>query len=298
MFRFSMKLQTQQTQQQQTQQTQPQNRHHLVIEQAQDTLIVKHMAGFFSCCSVKLHAIVEFANAHNSFPKHIDGMHLFTMYKLPEHVNQADITRVFFEHPHESPNPVAKINYNHEHQFIAYSQLDYDNVTPIIKTFFKPSTQIIELLRQFETKYGIDAANCIAVYYRGTDKTRETKLDSFNRYYDKLTELLNADCKILLQSDSTQFFDYMKCKFRGSRHYANLVIIDEIASSISTTVGTHLERTGQTNHSEIKQLLAVVLLISKCKHIICSSGNVSLWIMLHRGNSVNVHQNLNLTWLE
>jgi hypothetical protein len=279
--------------------TQPQNRHCLVIEQVQDLLIVKHVAGFFSCCSVKLQAIVEFANSHNSFPKHIDGMHLFTMYKLPEHVNQ-DITHVFFEYPSEILKPIAKINYKHEHQYIAYSQLDYDNVTPIIQNFFKPSTQIIEILRHFETKYGIDAANCIAVYYRGTDKTYETKLDSFDRYYDKLTELLNTDnnCKILLQSDSTQFFDYMKDKFHGSPHSANLVAIEEIVPTRSTTNGVHCERTGQTNHSEIKHLLAVVVLISKCKHIICSSGNVSEWMMFYRGNSVNVHQNLNLTWLE
>lgn len=280
--------------------THPQNNHHLVIEQVQDTLIIKHTAGFFSCCSVKLHAIVEFANSHSSFPKHINGMDLFTLYKLPEHVNQ-DITHVFFEHPSEIPKPISNINYNHEHQYIDYSQLDYNNVIPVIKTFFEPSAQIIEIVRHFETKYGIDAANCIAVYYRGTDKISETKLDSFDRYYDKLTELLNSDnnnCKILLQSDSAQFFDYMKCKFRDSRHYANLVIINEIAPTMSTTVGTHLERTGQTNHSDIKHLLAAIVFISKCKHIICSSGNVSVWIMLYRGNSENVHQNLNLEWME
>ena len=312
MFRFSMKLHPIQQIQKPMQQikpiqqnpkpTHPPNNHHLVIEQVQDTLIVKHMAGFFSCCSVKLNAIVDFANSHNSFPKHINGMDLFTLYKLPEHVNKEDITHVFFEHPSEIPKPISKINYNHEHQYIAYSQLDYNNVIPVIKTFFEPSAQIIEIMRHFENKYGIDTANCIAVYYRGTDKTSETKLDSFDRYHDKLTELLNTDdntnCKILLQSDSAQFFDYMKYKFRDSRHSANLVIIDEIAPTMSTTIGPHLERTGQTNHSDIKHLLAVVVLISKCKHIICSSGNVSEWMMFYRGNSANVHQNLDLAWLE
>ena len=307
MFRFSMKLQPKPTQQnpQSTQQnpqsTHPPNNHHLGIEQVQDNLIVKHIAGFFSCCSVKLHAIVDFANSHNSFPKRINGMDLFTLYKLPEHVNQ-DITHVFFEHPSEIPTPISKINYNHEHQYIAYSQLDYNNVIPVIKTFFEPSAQIIEIVRHFENKYGIDAANCIAVYYRSTDKISETRLDSFDKYYDKLTEILNTDhthnCKILLQSDSAQFFDYMTYKFRDSRHFANLVIIDEIAPTTSTTLGAHLERNGQQNHSDIKHLLAAVLLISKCKHIICSSGNVSEWMMLYRGNSANVHQNLNLAWLE
>ncbi len=282
-----------------------QTTHHTMSpEQVQDTLIVKHTAGFFSCCSVKLHKIVEFINSYNVFPQHVNGVDLFTMYKMPEHENQ-DITHVFFKHPSEIPNPISKINYIHEHQYIAYSQLDYNNVIPVIKTFFEPSTQIIEIVRQFENKYNIDAANCIAVYYRGTDKISETQLDSFDRYYDKLTEVLNTNtnhnndtnCKILLQSDSAQFFDYMTYKFRDSRHSANLVIIDEIAPT-NTTMGAHNERTGQQNHSDIKHLLAAVLLISKCKHIICSSGNVSTWMMLYRGNATNVHQNLKLAWLE
>jgi hypothetical protein len=304
MFRFSMKLkQIQQIQKPMQQKPKhPPNNHHLVIEQVQDTLIVKHTAGFFSCCSVKLHAIVEFANSRNSFPKHINGMDLFTMYKSPEHVNQEDITHVFFEHPSEILKPISKINYIHEHQYIPYSRLDYKNLMPIIQNFFKPSAKIIENMIHFENKYSIDAANCIAVYYRGTDKTSETKLDSFDRYYAKLNELLNSDdnanCKILLQSDSAQFFDYMKYKFRDSRHFANLVIIDEIAPTMSSTMGAHCERNGQRNHSDIKYLFAVIILISKCKHVICSSGNVSIWMMLYRGNSVNVHQNLDLAWLE
>jgi hypothetical protein len=285
-----------------TQPTHPKNNHHLVVEQVQDTLIVKHTAGFFSCCSVKLDMIVKFIKSYKVFPQRVNGVDLFTLYKLPEQENQ-DITHVFFEHPSEIPTPISKINYIHEHQYIAYSQLDYKNLMPVMKTFFEPSAQIVEIVRQFENKYGIDAENCIAVYYRGTDKISETQLDSFDRYYDKLTEVLNTNhddtnCKILLQSDSAQFFYYMKCKFRDSRHSANLVIIDEIAPTTSTTLGAHYERTGQRNHSDIKHLLAAVVLISKCKHVICSSGNVSTWMMLYRGNSANVHQNLNLAWLE
>lgn len=218
---------------------------------------------------------------------------------MPEHENQ-DITHVFFRNPSEMPNSVSKINYAHDHQYKPYSQLDYKNVTPVMKTFFQPSSEIIQIVSHFENKYDIDAANCIAVYYRGTDKSTETKLDTFNSYYDKLINVLNSNnnCKILLQSDSTQFMEYMKSKFKGSSYFAKLVIIDENVTTISTTRGVHLERTGQTNHSDIKYLLAAVLLISKCKHIICSSGNVSIWMMLYRGNSANVHQNLNLEWLE
>jgi hypothetical protein len=267
--------------------------------------MIAHSAGFFSCCSIKLNAIVEFANLHRLFPKHINGTGLFTFYKVREQMNQ-DITHVFFKHPSgsELPEPiVSKINYNHGHQLVPYSQLDYKNVLPVVQKFFEPSAQIIALVSQFENKYGIDAGNCIAVYYRGTDKITETALDSFDSYYAKLSELLshsdNHGCKILLQSDVAHFFDYMKAKFRDSPHSANLVIIYEVVPTRSTVMGAHIERIGQPiNHSDIKHLLAVVVLISKCKRIICSSGNVSLWMMMYRGHSENVHQSLNLKWLE
>ena len=265
-------------------------------------LVVQHYShsGFFSCCTVKLIAIVDFAILHNSFPKNIDGTGLFKLYKTPEQITQ-DITHVFFKHPSDSPTILPLSQFTFDHQFVPYSQLEYKTMVPIVKTNFEPSAQIIALVNQFENKYGIDPCNCIAVYYRGTDKITETALDSFDSYYAKLNELLshhsnNHGCKILLQSDSAQFFDYMNDKFRDSTHSANLVIIDEIAPS-STSAGTHNERNRQTNHSDIKHLFAVVLIISKCKHIICSSGNVSQWMMLYRGNAVNVHQNLNLQWV-
>lgn len=280
--------------------------HQQQVEERDGSLIISHpSAGFFSCCSVKLNAIVEFANLHRSLPKNINGTGLFTLYKLREQLNQ-DITHVFFKHPSEYELPrsiVSKINYNHGHQFVPYSQLDYKHVLPVVQKFFEPSAQIIALVPHFENKYGIDASNCIAVYYRGTDKITETALDSFDSYYAKLNELLshsdNRGCKILLQSDVAQFFDYMKAKFRDSPHSANLVIMYEIAPTRSRVMGTHIARSGHPiNHSDIKHLLAAVLLISKCKHVICSSGNVSLWIMMYRGHSANVHQSLNLKWLE
>ena len=37
-------------------------------------------------------------------------------------------------------------------------------------------------------------------------------------------------------------------------------------------------------------MLANVLIMSKAKHIFCTSGNVSLWIMLFRGNNNNIYQ--------
>lgn len=43
-------------------------------------------------------------------------------------------------------------------------------------------------------------------------------------------------------------------------------------------------------HSQI--MLSSVLIMSKAKHVICTSSNVSMWIILFRGNNTNIHQYL------
>ena len=38
------------------------------------------------------------------------------------------------------------------------------------------------------------------------------------------------------------------------------------------------------------------VIISKCKYIICSSGNCSIWMMFYRGNNKNIIQHINGSW--
>ena len=38
--------------------------------------------------------------------------------------------------------------------------------------------------------------------------------------------------------------------------------------------------------------LAIVIIMSRCKYVICNTSNVSLWISLFRGNTNNLHQYL------
>jgi len=39
-----------------------------------------------------------------------------------------------------------------------------------------------------------------------------------------------------------------------------------------------------------KYYLAITIIMSKCKYIICGTGNCSIWIMFYRGNSNNLIQ--------
>ena len=62
-------------------------------------LVVTHNAGFFSCCSVKLHRIVEFINKHKKLPDTCDSSQQFQWYKRTNsHLINRDITYDYFKH--------------------------------------------------------------------------------------------------------------------------------------------------------------------------------------------------------
>jgi hypothetical protein len=257
------------------------------------SLIISHNAGFFSCCSVALNKIVLYINKNKTFPEKVDTSDCFTRYK-PKITD--DITYDFFELPNDSKflfTNNIKYSYanNQEHR-----NKDFINIIPIIKKYFVPSLQIKTLSDKFKKNYNICYEKCIAVYYRGTDKIKEIKLDSFESFQNQLNKLLliveNNDVQILLQSDSAQFLDYMT----NNNKNKNIIIIKELAPSY-TSKGTHFERTKEQNYIDIKNLFAIVLIMSKCKYIICNNGNVVQWMILYRGNGNNVHQNLNFKWV-
>jgi hypothetical protein len=253
------------------------------------SLIVNHNAGFFSCCSIKLFQIIKYINTNKKIPLSVDSSQQFAIYKN----NNKDITYDFFEHYSNISNNISNnvINYHWEHQFINYSQLDYTNIIPIVKKYFEPSQRIKTVVDNFVNNYNICYENCISVYYRGTDKYCETSIDSYESFYNKLIPFVDSNIQILLQSDSAQFIDYII-----SKNIKNLIIIKELSTSY-TCNGIHNEKSKEQNYEDITNLLSIILIISKCKYIICSSGNVSIWIMLYRQHANNVHQNLNCKWL-
>lgn len=252
-----------------------------------------HNAGFFSNCSVRLHKIVEFINSNKKLPDGVDTSQSYKRYKLKDDINN-DVTFHYFQHYNEIENieiPLT-IDYTHRHQFIEYAKLDYKCITPLIKKYFSPSSKINETINNIEKKYNIMHENTVAVYYRGTDKYRETKLASFDDFYNQIIKIINInkDINILLQSDCAKFIDYI-----NNKNLKNVVIIDENKTSYNNN-GIHHEQSCSTNYQDMFYFLSTIVILSKCKYIICSSGNCSIWIMFYRGNNANVIQNLNGGW--
>jgi hypothetical protein len=257
-------------------------------------LKVTHNAGFFSCCNVRLREIINYFNENQEQPKTVDSSSQFILYK-PRYLLYNDITHVFFVND-ETTNIYYKKNINissetSEDQFSNYKLLNIEDIKPFIGKYFSPSQEIIEIQKKLISKYKINTNNCIAIYYRGTDKYKETILGEFSKYDEMINKIKETvaykNSSLLVQSDSRQFLNYMKQK------HNSVIIIKENKTSIANQ-GIHLEKDniGNQNYVDIKILFASFLILSKCKYLICSSSNCSLWMMYYRGNTENVYQYL------
>ena len=267
------------------------------------SVICRHNCGFFSCCSVKFENIVEYINNNNNvdyinnnnlkFPDFVDSSLIFNWYK--EEDNDKDITFDYFEH-YDNINEInlkGLANISRWAQYTVYQLLDYDSTTPIVKKYFSPSKGILKIMEDMEKKYNIDYNNICVLFYRGNDKNRETFICDYSEYLiyaNKILEI-NPDILFLIQSDETEFINFISERFPNNSFYFN----DEIrhVPKCDSTVDIILK---DKNPVFSKYYLAITYIMSKCKYIICGTGNCSYWIVLFRGNSNNVIQNLNNKW--
>lgn len=240
---------------------------------------VTHNCGFFSCCSVKLHYIIEYFNKEKTLPEKVDSSEQFLIYK-PLHMLKEDITYHFFKELNNTPiTYTTHINYTWNSQFEPFTNLDFQSLKPFIDKYFSPSNNIEELSYFLKNKYNIDFENCCGVYFRGTDKYKETKLPSILSYIEKMKTIHNK--LFLVQSDDIHFINSIKIEF------PNCIIIEENIIS-STKNGIHNEHSFNENYHLIHYFFATLLILSKCNTLICNTSNCSLWMALYRNSSSNI----------
>ena len=272
-----------------------------------DTIMIRKVnithkgGGFFASCNCRLHRIIYCFLDRNDclFLPIVNTSGMFDMYKID---NDKDITYEFFEHYNNIDENIIgldrnsiKYDINNGFQYDNYKDLQYEYILPFVKKYFTPSSKILDIHYFFIQKYNIDVENTVGIYYRGTDKYIETPLASFESVYNKLNEVLekeNPGMQILVQTDSGQFLDYMKEKCIDDK----IIVIAENGISY-TNKGIHNEKTNKENYVDMHYLLSTFLILSKSKHLICSSSNCSIWMMYYRGGAENVYQSLNGKWL-
>ena len=248
-------------------------------------LIIAHNGGFFSCCTIMLDKILNWINNNKKVPFFIDTKGLFTWYKSKKNHNK-DITSIYFRKNRNVKITNYDIKFNG--QFSDYKLINFKKINPIIKKYFSPSKEILNIIQFLEIKYNLEYQNICALFHRGNDKQRETNLCSYNDYYEKALTLTNnnQNVRFLIQSDETEFLEFMKNKLPNSFYMK-----DEIRHirKNDTTVD-HINENENFKYS--KYFLAIVIIMSKCKHIIFGSGSISNWIVFFRNNANNVQQYL------
>lgn len=254
--------------------------------------------GFFSNCSILLYEIVYFINKCGMHPNHINTDRMWDLYfDGLEHSKEINTNRInnYFQDFHLLKNikvkHITKIDYHHEDQYKKFRDLDFDNIIPLIKRYFSPCEKIKELIKEIENKYHIDYENICVLFYRGNDKATEVVIPSYERYYEEAEKVLNLNPStiFLIQSDETEFIEYFLSKYPDNSFFFK----DEIrhmtkrTGSVDKTID--FDFSGKNLYFS-QYFLAITIIMSKCKTILCTKGNCPIWIILFRGNCDGVHQ--------
>jgi hypothetical protein len=263
-------------------------------------LEITHDSGFFSCCSQKLHDIVKYINIKKIFPVILDCKKQFSLYKQETQINQ-DITSEYFE-PINHNNDYVNNEYFDFHwlyQFIDYKKLDYNKLSPLINKYFSINDNIKNIISFIEDKYKLDYNETCVLFYRGNDKMTETTLCGYDDMIKKANTIknINPNIQFLIQSDETEFINIMLLTFPNSIvFYDEIRHMHKIKSSVDI-VCKKLYNMNIVNFEYSKKYLAITVIMSRCKYVVCGSGNCSLWIALYRNNADNIYQFLENKWL-
>ena len=266
-----------------------------------------HYAGFFSCCSMRLFQILIFISKEKRIPFQINNKPSFGWYNNKD--NSKDVFLDFFE-----TNPDIAVNCKNvfierkfipsnysetdalaldylggNMQFMKYSELRLEEYYTYVAKYFSPTLPIISLTNELVSKYKVDYKNTCVLFLRGNDKNKECTTPSYELYKKEAYEILhkNPTTRFLIQSDEKEFIDEMSIAFPN-----NIVFRDEIRVILKDIRRT-VDNNGNTpfeNYHFVRNFIAIVLIMSQCKYVVCNTGNISLWVVLFRANTNNVIQ--------
>lgn len=145
-------------------------------------------------------------------------------------------------------------------QFSDYQKIPFNLYNPIICKYFTLVPEILLISDQIKTKYRIDPDKSCGVYYRGTDKYKETQLADYESYHDKMNQILEKSPKtrFLLLSDEELFIR------KSVSIFPNCVEFTENQTT-SKDLGLHNENTGDQNYQTVKYYIALIYYYPKVK---------------------------------
>ena len=261
-------------------------------------LIVKHNAGFFSNCTVLLEAILSFYNTYGQTPSVLDTTGLFLWYAPDGADSGIDVrSHYFLPEPttplirEENAKAAALIrpgSLNYVQQFSDYRDIDFFSIAPFMTDYFSVVPEIIALANAIQAKYDVDPANTCVIFHRGNDKGLEVRLPDYDDYAVRARAVIEKfpGTKILLQSDETEFFTAFGGAFPEAVSFqAEIRHMSRRASTVDVECASIA-----SNHEMSKNFLAIMLIMSRCRFVVCGSGNCAMWVALFRGNAKCVYQ--------
>lgn len=250
--------------------------------------------GFFSCCCVILENIVYFFNKYKKLPKKIELTNIFDYYKY-QHEYDNDIYPFYFKTRDDIIIPYTnKIYYTIDKSYYPrvsfqncdYSKIDFATLCPFIKKYFTPTDIVMDRMNYIINKYNFDFDNTCVLFHRGNDKAREMELPKYEQFINHANDCvkMNPHIRFFIQSDETEFITCML------EHFPNaFACFDEIRhiNKCRSTVDLLWKHTGLNREMSVN-FLAIMLIMSKCKYVVATTGNCPLWIRLFRGNNNGV----------
>ena len=167
-----------------------------------------------------------------------------------------------------------------------YSELNFDELRPYIKTFFYPSSLVMDRVLSLICKYNITLSNTSCVCFRGNDKSIEVPRSDPSIFLLEILKTIeqNPGNKILVQTDELPVREYL-LRSIGSLAFS----FTEMPVTHSTGLAIHLH--SYANRLDFAVLLlAVNFLIARSRNIVTHTGNMALWQFLYRGGSQNTFQ--------
>jgi hypothetical protein len=265
------------------------------MQPCSDGFIMTHSYGFFSNCSVLLEYILTYYNKNKCLPTTVDVSKSWSWYR-PSNRHQDAIFYDYFKPVPSIPLPyIEDVFFSNDDQYLNMKDLPHKQLRRFIDYFFTPTDEIWSLVHEIEAKYGLTNiySDLCCLFYRGNDKIQETSLPPYEALLERARAYKekNPSTRFIIQSDETEFIDAMQIEFPDS------IVFHEYIRHIPKSNTSVDKLNTELNYQYSKYFLAIVLIMSKCSHIVCISGNISMWISFFRGSADGLEQFKTNTWV-
>lgn len=199
-------------------------------------------------------------------------------YYEPEH--GPNWWEYYFEPIHlgEESNTIPFYTFNGPHPIDCAMDTEFgmtrDEVHAILSRYVHPKPHILKRVDDFVEK-NFQGKDVIGIHYRGTDKWSEAPKASYRAVVKHVTEVIDQQQKnkrkirIFIATDEQPFLDFMKERF------PNRIIVNDNASRSST--GEPVHKSQKNCYQNGEDALVDCLLLSKCKVLVKTSSNLSLF---------------------